>query len=74
MGRPSKNYELCQKVLKKEAIDYSNYTHKELISCIEQLANMYNELSEISISTAKLNSIKTALEKQVSRISELISQ
>lgn len=74
MGRPKKELSLIERVLKGEEIDYSDYTHKELIECIEALVDKVNEKKGSAMTEAQLKSIKNALESQAKKIGDAITK
>lgn len=74
MGRPKKELSLIERVLKGEEIDYSDYTHKELIECIEALVAKVNEKKGATITETQLKLIKNALENQAKKIGDAITK
>lgn len=74
MGRPKKELSLIERVLKGEEIDYSDYTHKELIECIEALVAKVNEKKGGAMTESQLRSIRNNLDNQVKKIDAVITK
>lgn len=74
MGRPKKELSLIERVLKAEEIDYSDYSQKELIECIEALVDKVNEKRGGAMTEAQLKSIKNVLESQAKKIGDAITK
>lgn len=72
MGRLPKTKTLSEKVLNSEAVDYSDYKHKELIECIKILVAKVNEKEKALLSESQLKAIKRNLESQVKVIEAAI--
>lgn len=74
MGRAKKELSLIERVLKGEEIDYSDYTHKELIECIEALVDKVNEKKGGAMTESQLRSIRNNLDNQVKKIDAVITK
>lgn len=73
MGRPSKKDALSQKVENGDVVDFSNYTQKQLVECIEELAKKVKEKNKALLSESELKSIKNALNSQIIKIDKAIN-
>ncbi|MEQ3236190.1 hypothetical protein [Bacteroides cellulosilyticus] len=68
MGRPKKEATLSERVMKNEAIDYSEYSQKQLIECIGELKTKAEEKKTAIITDKDLKDVKKYLEKAFEKL------
>lgn len=74
MARPkSKNLTIFEKLQKKESIDYSEYTYKQLGEAIEEIFNKYVEERDRKVSLKDLENVKKLCDKLGESVNKLIS-
>ena len=74
MARPkSKNLTIFETLQKKESIDYSEYTYKQLGEAIEEIFNKYVEERDRKVSLKDLENVKKLCDKLGESVNKLIS-